>query len=220
MTNRIFRPVYFFVCGLVLAALSACSTTMNMDYKGPVQSGSLAGKVFALDTTASKEAQFPPMPGCPFVANATCRHWVMQERQTLLSYNQVLASALMQSGAKPTGDDAQADFIVKTVIAPAPGQSHVIDDHYLFGKSVALGGLTGERYIEQTIHAVYHVTIERHGHAIAKMDIPVDGEDQVKWGTFADANDLDIVTRESYRKYLRTVVTQVMNGIMQRMRQI
>ena len=215
MTKKTPRLLKLSSLGLALAALAACTTTMNMDYKGPVQSGSLAGKVFALDTAASNDAQFPPMPGCPFMANATCRHWVMQKQQTLLSYNQVLASALMRSGAKPTGNEAQADFVLKTEISPAPGHAHVIDDHYLLGKSAALGGFTGERYIDQTIHAVYHVTIERQGKAIAKMDIPVDAVDQVKWGTFDNANELDAATRLAYRGHLRAVVQQVMADIEQ-----
>jgi len=186
---------------------------MNMDYKGPLQTGSLAGKVFALDTHASKAAQFPPMPGCPFMANETCRHWVMQKVPTLLSYNQVLASALMQSGAKPTGDEAKADFIVKTEIGPAPGHQHVINDTYLLGKSLALGGVTGERYIDQTIHAVYHVTIESHGKIVASLDVPVGGQDQVEWGSFANANDLDLVTRQAYRGHLRPLVAKILEEV-------
>lgn len=212
MKNRRFMALA--AAGFFLALLAGCSTTMTMNYKGPVQSGALAGKVFALDTQASQDAQFPPMPGCPFIANETCRHWVMQKVPSLLSYNQVLASALMQSGAKPTGDDTKADFVVKTEIAPAPGHKHIINDTYLLGKSVALGALTGERYIDQTIHAVYHVTIESHGKTVASLDVPASGQDQVEWGTFGNANDLDIASRKAYRGHLRPVVTKVLDMVL------
>lgn len=137
----------------------------------------------------------------------------MQEYPTARTYNQVLASALMQSGAKPTGDDAKADFIVKTEISPAPGHQHIIDDTYLLGKSLALGGLTGERYIDQTIHAVYHVTIESHGKTVASLEAPVNGQDQVEWGTFGNANDLDIATRLAYRGHLRPLVAKILEKI-------
>jgi hypothetical protein len=201
------------ILSLSLLALAGCATTVHMDYKGPLQASSLDGKVFALDTHAAKAAQFPPMPGCPFKAKETCRHWVMQEYPTALTYNQVLASALMKSGAKPTGDDAKADFIVKTEISPAPGHEHIIDDAYLLGKSAALGGLTGERYVDQTIHAVYHVTIESHGKIVASLDVPVGGQDQVEWGTFGNASDLDIATREAYRGHLRPLAAKILEKI-------
>ena len=194
--------------------LAACSTTMNMDYSGPVQAQALEGKVFALQTEPAQDAQFPPMPGCPFVANASCRHWVLQKTPTLLSYNQVLASALMKSGAKPTGDDAEADFIVRTTIAPAPGHAHIIDDQYLLAKSLTEGALTYERYIDQTIHAVFHVTVDSQGKTIARLDIPVQGHDQVEWGTFGNANDLDIACRKAYRGHLRKVVQQVLDTVL------
>lgn len=198
---------------LGLLALAGCSTTMTMDYKGPVQTGALAGKVFALDTTAADGTQFPPMPGCSFISNETCRHWVMQKTPTLLSYNQVLASALTQAGAKPTEDAAKADFIVQTEIGPEPGHQHIINDTYLLGKSLALGGLTGERYIDQTIHAVYHVTIKRQGAIVARLDVPVSGQDQVEWGTFGNANDLDIASRKAYRGHLRPAVAKILEKI-------
>ena len=208
-----YRHFLLAAAGLLLTLLAGCATTVHMDYKGPLQASSLDGKVFALDTYAAKAAQFPPMPGCPFVANETCRHWVMQEYPTARTYNQVLASALMQSGAKPTGDDAKADFIVKTEISPAPGHQHIIDDTYLLGKSIALGGLTGERYIDQTIHAVYHVTIESHGKTVASLEVPVNGQDQVKWGSFGNANDLDVATRLAYRGHLRPLVAKILEKI-------
>ncbi len=191
------------------AAMLAGCASPRLDYQGAIHHGALAGKVFALDTQPAVGAKFPPAPSCPFVAGEQCRHWVMNERDTLLTYNRVLASALMQSGATPTGDDAAANFVVLTQIAPAAGHRYIVKDDYLLGKSVALAGLTFAKYTEQNIHAMFHVQLQEHGKIVSTLDIPVSASGQVKSPSLDDGSGFHLQSRVLYRDWLRPLVAKI-----------